>query len=710
MNIQYLRFSIMAFLSSMRKHWPILLFSLLSAAGVIYAFLGTFSNALVWDDLAYITEYAHSGLPIFSRLPELFSVREFFLGNYHPLTIFSYRIDHALATDAFWAHRFTNIILHLCNTGLVFILIARLLRQSGYQQPVYTAAGLSALLFAVHPLHVESVAWLAGRKDLLYSFFYLTAAYAYISYLRSYRYRYYATALLCFLLALGSKAMAAALPLTLILIDYISWRPLLKRRVILEKIPFFILALYFGLVAIGAQATAHAISDKSAYQLWERALIILYSPGHYTLKTFLPFSLSVFYPYPFAPGATPSALTWLGAGITVLLLATAFYFRKSHRIITFSILFFFANILMVLQFIPVGNAPVADRYHYMAGIGLLIPVAYLIIKSSHKETIRNTLIIIIMIASAAMIWQTRERVSIWKDHISLWSDVIEKHPGVSSAWLSRGSEYYNRGQFLKAQSDLNQALKINPRYVLAYNNRGLTFNARGEYLRAIQDYSAALRIKASPQVYYNRAVTYTNAGQKERAIADLDSCLRLSPGMPNAIQRRGLLLYELGRYEKALADYNYLVYNRPDYQNLSQRAAIHSRLGNHPQAIADMARAIETNPGSPALWYNQGNILSKAGKSSQAIESYSRAIALDPGLDQAWINRANEMNKSGQYQDVITDMDALIAAGRGASFAYLHKGLALAETGRREEACKYFQTALDMGNPAASDKMETWCK
>jgi tetratricopeptide (TPR) repeat protein len=682
---------------------------LLSAVGALTAYSGMFSNALVWDDLAYLLEYPQSSMPVFARLPDLFSTNEFFLGNYHPLTIFSYRIDFSLAQQGYWPHRMTSLVLHMANSFLVFLVVARFLAQAGYRRGLCMASALVALLFAIHPLHVESVAWLAGRKDVLYTFFYLISVYAYISYVRSYRYRYYATSLLCFLLALTAKAMAAVLPVTLILIDYVSWRNMLKRRLVIEKIPFILIAVYFGLLAIDAQATARALSDKSAYALWERALLILYSPGHYILKTIIPTGLSVFYPYPFAPGGTPTPATWAGAGITLAALALALFFVRSHRILSFSILFFFANIIMVLQFIPVGNAPVADRYHYMAGIGLLLPFAYAYIKLLHNVKWKNIFIISIIIISSIFSYISQKRVAVWANHISLWSDVIGKHPNVSSAWLSRGSEYYNRGQYLKAQSDLNEALKINPSYVLAYNNRGLVFTATSRYDRAILDFSRALRIKASPQLYYNRSLSYARAGMKERALADLDSCLMLSPGLEKALARRAALLSRLGEYEKALSDYNYLINKQADYQMLAQRASILARAGRYKEAIKDMDRAIKQNPALPALWFNRGNILGRAGKSREAIDSYNKAIAMDPGMVRAWVNRANEMNKLGQYEEVIRDMDLLAGKGMAGSFPYLHRGWALAGLGQTEEACKDFEKARQMGNPKAKEMISKWC-
>ncbi len=318
-----------------------------------------------WDDNEYINNPFVNNLSL-AGVVKTFSI--YFSGNYHPLTLISLGLDHMIGGNNPFIYHFTNLLLHLLNTLLVFLLVKRLTQNN-------LLALLTFILFGVHTLHVESVAWVSERKDVLYSFFYLASLIIYTSYASGRKGVFYGLSILFFLLSLLAKGQAIMLVVILPLIDYVKGRKWFSLKVLSEKIPFFLLSLLFILIAFRAQESANAI-DYSYFTRPERFAFASFGMAQYLIKSILPLGLSAYYPYPprLLSGGIPSFYWLYIISLPIFLTGSYFLFKRS-RIYAFGLCMFFLNLLPLLQLIPVGGAMMADRYFYMPSVGLLLCLA-----------------------------------------------------------------------------------------------------------------------------------------------------------------------------------------------------------------------------------------------------------------------------------------------------------------------------------------------
>ncbi|MCX6268418.1 MAG: hypothetical protein NTW16_13835 [Bacteroidetes bacterium] len=340
----------------------------------LMAFYPSLQNGLLktWDDQAYVTrnELVKSISP--GNIVKIFKEDKGLYANYHPLTTLSLAINYHISKEDPFGYHFTNLLLHLLNTLLVFIFIYLLTKKN------LLIAGVSSLLFGLSPVHVESVAWISERKDVLYAFFFLASLISYQHFFKKQDWKFYILSILLFLCSLLSKAMAASLPLVLILIDYLE-----KRRwswkFLTDKIPFFLLAILLGIYAITIQAEGNAMGAVT-FPLGMRIFHACYGFSAYILKILIPTGLSAFYPYPYplinsawVTNDTP-AIFYLTFILTVAIFCFSIYCiisnRKNLEIPGFGLLFYAVTIALVLQFLPVGRAIMADRYAYIPSIGI----------------------------------------------------------------------------------------------------------------------------------------------------------------------------------------------------------------------------------------------------------------------------------------------------------------------------------------------------
>ncbi len=327
---------------------------------VVISFIAYFpvlhNGLLYWDDDFYIK---NNPLIYSINLKEIFSQNV--MGNYHPLTILTLAIEyHYFGLNATGYHAF-NLLLHLLNVILVFYVVFSLSDKVG-------VALVASLLFGIHPLHVESVAWAAELKDLLYTFFFLASYIFYLMYLKDRHKKFYVFAILLFSAALLSKAMAASLAVVLILTDYFKGRKI-NIKTLSEKIPFFLLAIAFGLVSVLAQKSAGA-SDVIDFAFPQRILFACFGFISYLFKLLFPLHLSAYYPYPIKGGENIPVQYYTYLILLTALVAFVCYSLRFTKKILFGAGFFALTIFLVLQLFPIGGAVMADRYSYVPSIGI----------------------------------------------------------------------------------------------------------------------------------------------------------------------------------------------------------------------------------------------------------------------------------------------------------------------------------------------------
>lgn len=471
-----------------------------------------------WDDGEYLTNpdiignLIGSGRAIFSS---------FYLGMYQPLAILSFRFNYQIS-DSAASFIFINILLHLVNVYLTYRLSLRLFNR-------FLLAMIVAFLFAIHPMHVEGVVWISTRSSLLYSLFFLSGLLAYVKYIKTSAPKYYVFTLGLALLSLFSKSMAVTFPLVLLAFDYFYQRKL-NTKLITEKIPFFILSIIFGIVAINASASfGHITALENSYGFFERIILILYGISFYVLKSVLPFNLSVIYAFPESNGGIFPLYVYSTLLILLLVVALIHYSVKNRRVLIFGLLFFLTSVSIVLPLFWSRIFIVADRYTYIPYLGLFFIVARLLtdlhdrrdrLTLSTSNMVTATLIVAGILLSSA----TYRRIKIWYDVPMLLNDVIDKQRSdadLSHAYFYLGNYYDSKGLDNEAVKNYSLSISRNSKYIMAYNNRGILKGKNMNPASAISDFNNAIFLKPDySEAYYNRGIAYYQTGKHNEACND----------------------------------------------------------------------------------------------------------------------------------------------------------------------------------------------
>jgi Tfp pilus assembly protein PilF len=500
-----------------------------------------------WDDDLYVTN--NPVIKSFSpqNIKQVFT--SFFVGNYQPVTMLSYLFEYQFIQLNPFGYHLTNLILHLLNCLLVFWLIYILTGS-------ISVSWITAILFSLHPLHVESVAWVSERKDVLYALFFLAGIICYCYYLRAKRRgKYYFMSLILFIFSLLSKSMAMTLPLVLLLIDYLNNRKV-NKRMFLDKVPFFILSFVFGALAVFGQYSGGFVRKSISSGAFSILTVPSYSILFYLNKIFLPVNLSCFYPQNW-PGGMVSGLLYFC--ILMVLFFGVIFSGKYTKKIVFGSLFFLTVALPILQFIPIGETIVADRYVYLASIGVFYLFAegyvwlYRKKKPSRLQAGFLTLLFVLIVMILGALTQSRCRV--WKDSVVLWNNALKDYPDAVTAYNNRGTELLARKEYNLADADFTKAIKINPNYSKAYYNRGVVYYEQNNFSPALLDFNKAIEINPGYfDAYYNRGLTYYQQNNFTQAIADFNKAIEINPGSAGVYNNRGVVYFLEKEYALAWAD------------------------------------------------------------------------------------------------------------------------------------------------------------
>jgi len=542
------------------KYTSLVLYTLLGLFVLtLIVYFPSFKNDFVgWDDEGYIHEIKDIYLNDLSwnGIKKIFS--NFIMANYHPLTILIYAIEYNMfGIDSGIPYHYLNVILHLINVLLVFIFIYRLSEK-------YIVGLVVALLFAVHPLHVESVSWISELKDVLYSFFYLLGLNVYMKYYyngrKKKRYLYYV--ILLFILSCLSKGMAVTFSVILLLIDYLKEKKITSSMII-EKIPFFIISLIFGYLAIKAQQSEEGIYNISAYTIGDRITFPFYSYMFYIFKMFFPVNLSVIYSYPLKPDGHIPIKYYLSVVGFIILVALVYWSLRKTKKVMFGFLFYSACISIVIQLLPVGINIASDRYFYISSIGLLYIVGEwfgnkidLKKMSFQSYLYMGVLAIIVLIFSILTYSQTQ----VWRDSLSLWSSMLKTQQGsqnIDKAYYGVGNYYYRLSQndsLLKVKGYEKQqiidstikyfrgAINANPRNEKALNNIGNCFLNLNKMDSAYKYYNMLITVKPNFVMgWQNMGNYYYQSRQWEKAIECYDRAISIDSRYSLAYYTKGLV-------------------------------------------------------------------------------------------------------------------------------------------------------------------------
>jgi Tfp pilus assembly protein PilF len=471
-----------------------------------------------------------------------------------------------------------------------------------------TTSFIVALLFGIHPLHVESVAWISGRKDVLYALFFLASLSSYACFLREQKKIYYYLSLLLYIVSLLSKSMAVSLPLVLILLDYllnrkISWG-LLK-----NKIPFFTLSLIFGILALLSQQDAIR-HDYSGDSLVKNLIIASHGLVFYLEKMLLPVQLSSLYQYSIKDFEIMKITFLLSPFIVAVLTTLAVYSVRYTKKVVFGGMFYFVTLLPVLQLIPVGHAFAADRYTYISLIGIFYILGEGFSWLFEKQWKYSRLPNIIVFAIAGLVFCTLGFLTwnlthIWKDGVTLWSNVLKNYPLSSIAYNNRGAAYFINKKYNETINDLTMALSISPNY---------------------------------DQANANLCRTYIVTGFEDKALPFCLKAVQINPRMDDIYNLLGNLYYKkdmnvaIFLYKKSI---EVKPINERAYYNL---CTTYLSMHEYENAAKACQKAIEIDPEFADAHSNLGNVYLATGKQREALVSYKKALEINPELASAHNN------------------------------------------------------------------------
>ena len=502
------------------------------------------------DDPSYIIDNELIKEVSFQNIGKIFSTPQY-EGDYHPLTMLCFAVQYNFFHNRPQGYHTMSLLLHLVATMLVFIVFLQLSKE-------LIIACIVSLLFGIHPTHVESVAWISQQKDMLYAIFYLCSFSLYIKYVRteSSPKLIYLGTLLFFILSLLSKTMAVSFAVVIFLVDYVLARQFSKKLVI-EKIPFLALAVAFGMWAITAHSIAGAFSNEVSYGFYDRLLLAGYAAFKYIMTIIIPFKLSAYYPYPFSPGQALVIMTLYPLGI-LLLIAGILRTHRTTRKIVFGGGFFFLNIATIMQVFPLAGAYMADRYTYVASLGLFYlagsAACFLSEKYDYRRSVKKIVIWagvgLVSFMFAVMTWN---RTSAWNNSVTLWTDVISRFPNVPFIYVYRGNARRLPEENTLALADFNKAINLNSDLGIAFYSRGYVYASSGDHEAAIVDYSRAIDLHYEPHLCYsNRGSSFTSLGQIDKALADFTHAIQMNPGYADPYFNRANVYLRLGQYRMAI--------------------------------------------------------------------------------------------------------------------------------------------------------------
>ena len=579
-----------------QRRTTIPLIGLLLFLGTLALYYPALQNGFVnYDDPNYVTSNWHVQQGLTSRgVAWAFTATA--EANWHPLTWLSHMLDVQSFGLGAAGHHAQSILWHALNVVLLFLLLAK---ATGFVGRSALVAGL----FAVHPLNVESVAWVAERKTVLCTFFLLLALAAYGWYAKKPRVGRYLLVALFFALALMAKPMAITLPFMLLLVDFWPLRRFPRTslsKLVLEKIPLLALSAASAAITLYAQRAGGAVGLIEALPLAMRVKNAIYSYLIYVEKTVWPSRLAVFYPHP--EGSLALWRVIVAAAVLAAITALFWHFRE-RRYLLAGWLWFLGTLIPVIGIVQVGRQAWADRYAYFPVWGLLVIAVWLLAEAAAR--IKLSLAAQVAIASAVLLGYSvaaHIQMGYWRDSYSLFTHAIQAPDANPVAEGNLGSALIDMKRPELAVPHLERAIQLMPTLAAAHYNLGILLQRQNELDRALQEYQLALKYasdeREAAQTHNNLGVLFKQLGRRDEAITEFTYAIALNPHEQNSLLGRGLIERDEGKLDAALHDFS---------------------------------QAARTAP-SPSALYWKGRVLEDKGQLAASAEAYRGALKLSPGF------------------------------------------------------------------------------
>lgn len=602
---------------------------------VFSAFWPSLSNGFVsWDDNIYVVENEVIRNLSWESLKTIFTSDVSL--NYTPLTSLSFAAEyHFWGYQPFYYH-FNNLLLHLLVTALVFVFALRLAGS-------LTVAAIASLVFGIHPMHVESVAWITERKDVLYASFYMLALIFYWNYLTDKRKTYYVVSLACGFLSILAKPMALSLPLVLFVLDWFYGRKL-ARKMFFDKILFVL--IIFPIAWLTYTLNSRVVSFKFP----ESVLTWVWTFVFYIKKFIFPFDFLPLYKLPNPIQITNWEFTF-SVFICMAVIAALIYFRKNRWLI-FALVFYFLSIFFLLRFDnSVDLCIVADRFMYLPSVGFCILFAvycqrFFVWVRSRNSFWQVASIIILCGCILFLARTTYQQSKIWGNEIVFWDRVIAKYPTFAMGYNQRALAYKQKGNFAQALNDYSRAIALFPQYDFALTNRGIVYKELGEFQKAWEDHSRAIEVNPDfSEAYLNRGNVLFSVGDFQAAIVDYTKAIatvgisarrKSTPYRAEAYSRRGSGYFFAKDYDAALLDFNQALSINPDnIVALDNRAIIFSIRGQKDEALVDFSRSLRLVPDNPVSYVNRAQLLYQLKDLPGALRDVQAALMINENEQRA---------------------------------------------------------------------------
>jgi tetratricopeptide (TPR) repeat protein len=537
-----------------------------------------------YDDNLYITDnyLTQSGLT-YQGIIKTF--KDTHIGHWHPLTLLSHMLDWQLYRGNSGGHHWTSVIIHIFNTVLLFFLFRNL------TGAIWRSAFV-ATLFAIHPINVESVAWVAERKNVLSTFFWILTMLFYVWYVKQPNWKRYLPVFFSFALGLMSKPMLVTLPFVLLLLDYwplnrttitkvnanqadTSMLPIKREKIsflILEKIPLFVLTAISICITIYAAQSARTVVSLEGTTFIQRINNAIFSYAVYLKKLFWPVDLAIFYPYMDIAIWQVLVASLL---ITIITILVCRYFRK-YPYLPVGWFWYLGTLVPVIGIVQAGSQSMADRYAYVPFIGLFVIIVWgaeqILSKviSLKKLFIFATAFIIVIFTVA-----TYNQIKLWSNTVTLFEDALKKDPNNYLAHNILGIEAANRGDYNLALSHFSVVLKIRPDLDGIYNNVGNVLLKMGRRQDAVKQYEKALELNNNSAEAHNNIGTVLLLENKlDKAVFHFNNTLKIKPDYINALNNLGVALARMGKLDEATMNFEKILKLKPDDESAQKNIRI----------------------------------------------------------------------------------------------------------------------------------------
>ena len=621
--------------------------------------------------------------------------------NWIPLTSISHMVDWQFYGRNAGGHHLTNVLLHAANAILLFLVL-------GAMTGTVWRSAFVAAVFAVHPLHVESVAWVAERKDVLSGLFFMLTLWAYARHaqqaggLGPKSHIWYGLALAFFIFGLMSKPMLVTLPFVLLLLDYWPFKRVESlrsvfgvRSLILEKVPFLLLAAADCVATILVQR--NGIGSIQHLGFFWRAGNALVAYVDYIWQMIYPAGLAVFYPHP--GNQLPVLKIAVSALALIVISAGVVVWRRKRPYLIAGWLWYLGMLVPVIGLVQVGGQARADRYTYLPQIGLYILLTWgaaeLCRSWRHRRAVLGFAASVIL---AGLMAGGYVQTGYWKDSYSLWAHTL-------ACTTENPVAHYNFGYALAGQGKLNaaieqykRALEINPYYAEGQNNWGNALASQGKATDAIEHYERALQINPDyAEGHSNLGLALAGQGKLDEAIGHYERALQIKPDNAEAHNNLGLALARQGKVTEAIEQYERALQIKPDLAEarINWGLALAGE-GKLDEAIEQYERALQIKPDYAQAHYEWGVALDKQGKLTEALQHFERALQLDPDFADAHIDLGVALTKQGKLAEAIEHFKRALQIKPDYVQAHYDLGIALAKQGKATEATTQFQQALDL--------------